>query len=94
MSGRGDGTIIAPAPRPRSGLGLNELLGNRLNVCWKRRGRVPLCLLQIFWHVAAIPSAIEMGKDVPEINAEFRFTVFWIFVGISQKRLEMLLGVR
>ena len=27
MSGRGDGTIIAPAPRPRSGLGLNELLG-------------------------------------------------------------------
>ena len=44
--------------------------------------------------IAAIPSAIEMGKDVPEINAEFRFTVFWIFVGISQKRLEMLLGVR
>ena len=30
MSGRGVGTIIAPAPRPRSGLGLNELLGLRL----------------------------------------------------------------
>ena len=29
MSGRGDGTIIAPAPRPRSGLGLNELLARR-----------------------------------------------------------------
>ena len=29
MSGRGDGTIIAPAPRPRSGLGLNELLDGR-----------------------------------------------------------------
>ena len=27
MSGRGVGTILAPAPRPRSGLGLNELLG-------------------------------------------------------------------
>ena len=25
-SGPGDGSIIAPAPRPRSGLGLNELL--------------------------------------------------------------------
>ena len=27
MSGRGVGTILAPAPRPRSGLGLNDLLG-------------------------------------------------------------------
>ena len=47
MSGRGDGTIIAPAPRPRSGLGLNELLARRPAFGVEQNSRV--FVLHIAW---------------------------------------------